>query len=130
LAFATSKHRDQRRKDVDATPYINHPIAIAKILVDTGRTNDTEILCAALLHDTIEDTETSAEELAQAFGPTISAIIQEVTDDKSLKKHVRKQTQVDHAPHLTTKAKTVNLADKISNLSDVTSSPPPECGLK
>ena len=96
---------------MDATPYINHPIAIAKILVDTGRTNDTEILCAALLHDTIEDTETSAEELAQAFGPTISAIIQEVTDDKSLKKHVRKQTQVDHAPHLTTMAKAVKLAD-------------------
>lgn len=124
LAFAAHKHRDQKRKDVEATPYINHPIAVARLLIETGGITDEDTICAALLHDTIEDTETSAEELVQEFGPAISDIVQEVTDDKTLEKHARKQAQVDHAPHLSIKARAVKLADKISNLRDVSTSPP------
>ncbi len=129
LAFAAHKHRDQRRKDVAATPHINHPIAVTKVLIDVGQIDDIDTLCAALLHDTIEDTETKAEEIARAFGPVISAIVQEVTDDKSLEKHVRKQAQIEHARHLSTQAKAIKLADKISNLRDVSEGPPPKWSL-
>src|SRR5438034_8609643 len=83
LAFAAHKHRDQRRKDADASPYINHPIALADVLVNEGGVTDFEVLCAALLHDTVEDTATSHEELVDAFGSRIARIVAEVTDRKS-----------------------------------------------
>jgi guanosine-3',5'-bis(diphosphate) 3'-pyrophosphohydrolase len=124
LAFASHKHKDQRRKDQGASPYINHPIALTNLLVNEGGITDAEILCAALLHDTVEDTETSPEELTEAFGASISGIVMEVTDDKSLPKTERKRIQVEHAPHLSTKAKAVKLADKTCNLRDVVESPP------
>ncbi|MBW8734911.1 MAG: bifunctional (p)ppGpp synthetase/guanosine-3',5'-bis(diphosphate) 3'-pyrophosphohydrolase, partial [Asticcacaulis sp.] len=114
--FAADKHRYQRRKDTDATPYINHPVALAHILVDEGGIEDTDVLCAALLHDTVEDTDTTPEEIAARFGPRIAAIVMEVTDDKSLPGAARKQAQIDHAPHISLEAKLVKLADKISNL--------------
>ena len=82
------------------------------------------MLCAALLHDTIEDTETTLEELTAIFGPQVTAIVLDVTDDKSLEKHVRKQRQIEHAPHISKEAKLVKLADKICNLRDILASPP------
>ena len=106
IAFAAEKHKTQRRKDADSSPYINHPIA-------------------AVLHDTIEDTQTTAEELRGLFGDKITSIVLEVTDDKSIKdKAVRKQLQVEHAPHVSHEAKLVKLADKICNLRDILASPP------
>ena len=130
LAFAAHKHRDQRRKDVEASPYINHPIALFDHLVNVGGIADTEILSAALLHDTIEDTETTHGELVDEFGAFISGIVAEVTDDKSLPKPERKRWQVEHAPHLSTRARAVKLADKTCNLRDVTESPPRKWSLK
>lgn len=124
LAFASYKHKDQRRKDQSASPYINHPIALANLLVNEGGITDAEILCAALLHDILEDTETTPEELIEAFGASIGSIVMEVTDDKSLSKAERKQAQIAHAPHLSTKARAVKLADKTCNLRDVIESPP------
>jgi guanosine-3',5'-bis(diphosphate) 3'-pyrophosphohydrolase len=56
LAFAAHKHKDQRRKDIDASPYINHPISLADILCNEGHITDIETICGALLHDTVEDT--------------------------------------------------------------------------
>lgn len=129
LAFAAHKHRDQRRKDVEASPYINHPIALARVLSIEGGIDDVDVICAALLHDTIEDTETSEEELLQRFGPRITAIVAAVTDDKELPKQQRKELQVEHAAHLSHEAKLVKLADKICNLRDVASSPPPNWPL-
>ena len=85
---------------------------------------DIEVLCAALLHDTIEDTETVVDELSVVFGSAIAAIVLEVTDDKSLPKHTRKDLQVEHAPRISAKAKLVKLADKICNLRDITEAPP------
>ena len=123
-AFAADKHRHQRRKDAAASPYINHPIEVADVLASEGGMTDPAILCAAMLHDTVEDTQTTADELTVRFGPQITAIVLEVTDDKSLAKHVRKQLQIDHAPHLSTEAKLVKLADKICNLRDMLASPP------
>lgn len=126
LSFAAGKHRNQRRKDVEASPYINHPIALADVLVNEGGITDGVVLCAALLHDTIEDTKTTADELKERFGPRITSIILEVTDDKSLDKQVRKQKQIEHAPHISPEAKLVKLADKICNLRDILASPPPD----
>ena len=119
LAFAAHKHRDQRRKDPEASPYINHPIALADVLVNEGGVSDVEVLCAALLHDTVEDTATTPQELAQTFGPRIARIVAEVTDDKALSKAERKRLQVENAAQLSPEAKLVKLADKICNLRDV-----------
>ena len=124
VAFAAEKHRHQRRKDADASPYINHPIALASVLAIEGGISDPTVLCAAVLHDTIEDTQTTAVELESMFGPVVAAIVLEVTDDKALEKHVRKQRQIEHAAHLSMHAKLVKLADKICNLRDILASPP------
>ena len=124
LSFAAHKHRYQKRKDLDASPYINHPIALTGVLVNEGGITDTEILCAALLHDTVEDTDTTEAELVEAFGEAIAGIVMEVTDDKSLPKPERKRAQVAHAPHLSVKAEAVKVADKTCNLRDVIASPP------
>jgi guanosine-3',5'-bis(diphosphate) 3'-pyrophosphohydrolase len=129
LEFAAIKHRDQRRKDVAASPYINHPIALASILAAEGGVLDPLVIVAALLHDTIEDTETTFEELKAAFGPQIAEIVMEVTDDKSLPKAERKRLQVEHAAHISDAAKLVKLADKIANLRDMGSSPPADWSL-
>lgn len=123
-AFAADKHRNQRRKDAAASPYINHPIALANVLANEGGITNKDVLCAAMLHDTIEDTETTESELRLAFGNKIASIVLEVTDDKSLDKTTRKQMQIEHAPHISIEAKMVKLADKISNLRDILSSPP------
>jgi GTP diphosphokinase / guanosine-3',5'-bis(diphosphate) 3'-diphosphatase len=124
LAFAAHKHRDQRRKGTAAQPYINHPIAVALVLAGEGGIGDTEILMAAVLHDTIEDTETTAEELLAAFGERVTAIVLEVTDDKSLRKEQRKALQVEHAAGRSLAARLVKLADKICNVRDIASDPP------
>jgi GTP diphosphokinase / guanosine-3',5'-bis(diphosphate) 3'-diphosphatase len=130
LAFAADKHRNQRRKDAEASPYINHPIMLAKILSVEGGVEDGLVLCAAVLHDTIEDTETSYDELAERFGREIADVVREVTDDKSLPKAERKQLQIDHAPRLSRAAKLVKLADKIANLRDVADHPPSQWPLE
>jgi len=124
LAFAAHKHRDQRRKDHEASPYINHPIALADVLVNEGGVSDVEVLCAALLHDTVEDTATTPEELVDAFGSRVARIVAEVTDDKALSKADRKRLQVENAARLSPEAKLVKLADKICNLRDVAERPP------
>jgi GTP diphosphokinase / guanosine-3',5'-bis(diphosphate) 3'-diphosphatase len=122
--FAARKHRDQRRKDKSASPYINHPIALAEVLSRVGGITSPEVLAAALLHDTLEDTKTSRAELKRAFGPNITKIVEEVTDNKRLPKQRRKELQVEHAAHSSKSAKLVKLADKISNLSDMATNPP------
>jgi len=124
IAFAAEKHRRQRRKDHDASPYINHPIALANVLANEADVSDEAVLIAAILHDTIEDTETTIDELQLIFGPEVSSIVLEVTDDKQLPKQERKRLQVEHAQHLSHAAKLVKLADKICNLRDIAASPP------
>jgi GTP diphosphokinase / guanosine-3',5'-bis(diphosphate) 3'-diphosphatase len=123
-AFAAHKHRDQRRKGVAATPYINHPIAVANVLANEAGITDPVVLAAALLHDTIEDTETSPAELVAAFGPAIGAVVAEVTDDKRLLKAERKRLQIEHAAHISYEAKLVKMADKICNVRDLVTAPP------
>lgn len=124
LAFAARKHKDQRRKDVDASPYINHPISLANILINEAHVTDIAVICAALLHDTVEDTDTTPEELEREFGVPIRDLVMAVTDDKTLPPHVRKQRQIAHANEVSPQAKLVKLADKISNVRDMTDAPP------
>jgi guanosine-3',5'-bis(diphosphate) 3'-pyrophosphohydrolase len=123
-AFAADRHRMQRRKDVDASPYINHPLTLAHILSREGRISDSDILCAALLHDTVEDTETSVEELERLFGAEVASIVAEVTNDETLPKAEQKRLQVANAASKSRGAKLVKLADKIANLRDIAATPP------
>ena len=127
--FAAHKHRDQRRKDEAASPYINHPLSLASVLAVEGGITDGATLCAALLHDTIEDTDTTGDEIEREFGPEVRRLVEQVTDDKTLPKADRKRAQVDHAAHISDKAKLVKLADKICNVRDVASAPPADWSL-
>lgn len=124
LHFSAHKHKNQRRKDADASPYINHPIAVANVLLNEADVTDLEVICAALLHDTIEDTETHRDELLREFGTAITGFVEEVSDDKSLDKDERKRRQITNAARASPQAKLVKLADKICNLRDILSSPP------
>ena len=130
VAFAAEKHKNQRRKDAQASPYINHPIALANVLANEGDIANKDVLIGALLHDTIEDTETTPEELKAIFGEKIASIVMEVTDDKNLPKAQRKALQIEHAAHASMEAKLVKLADKICNLRDMLSSPPQDWTLQ
>lgn len=122
--FAAAKHRDQRRKGAEASPYINHPVAVARLLAEVGGVEDPRVLAAALLHDTVEDTDTTPRELEERFGRVIRSLVEEVTDDKSLPKEERKRLQIEHTPHLSGDAKAIKLADKTCNVRDVTRAPP------
>jgi guanosine-3',5'-bis(diphosphate) 3'-pyrophosphohydrolase len=130
LRFAAEKHSDQRRKDSKASPYINHPIQVAEILWRVGDVRDITLLVASLLHDTIEDTRTTPEEIKAIFGEDVLVLVLEVTDDKNLPKQVRKELQVEHAAHKTRNAKLLKLADKISNVQDILASPPRDWSLE
>lgn len=123
-AFAAGRHRMQRRKDSDSSPYINHPLALAHILSREGKISDPDVLCAALLHDTVEDTETTLEELERTFGAGVASIVAEVTNDGSLPKAEQKRLQVASAASKSSGAKLVKLADKIANLRDIAATPP------
>jgi (p)ppGpp synthase/HD superfamily hydrolase len=123
IHFAADKHRDQRRKGEDASPYINHPIAVAETLARHGVT-DLVTLQAAILHDTLEDTETTPEELEAVFGPDVRDVVLEVSDDQEMPSPRRKDLQVERAPSLSRRARLVRIADKISNVHDVIHAPP------
>jgi guanosine-3',5'-bis(diphosphate) 3'-pyrophosphohydrolase len=125
LEFAAAKHRDQRRKGRGASPYINHPIEVARALADIGGVTDPEILAAAILHDTVEDTQTTPDELEQRFGARIRSLVEEMTDDKRISQPERKRLQIVHAPTLSPGARLVKLGDKLCNVKDVIHDPPP-----
>jgi len=124
ISFAAKKHTNQKRKGADAQPYINHPLEVLNLLTNVGRVEDFNILIAAVLHDTIEDTDTTKEEITQLFGTEVCQMVLDLTDDKSLPKERRKQLQIEHAPHISTGAKQIKLCDKISNITDVLENPP------
>lgn len=124
MAFAAQKHKDQRRKDVAASPYINHPVQLVDVLVHEGGITDLSTIVAAMLHDTVEDTDATPDEIELVFGVEVRLIVEEVTDDKSLDRDACKRSQVDRAPFLSDPARAVKLADKICNLRDIASNPP------
>lgn len=124
LSFAAYRHRHQRRKGSDAVPYVNHLIDVANVLAVEAGIDDRDVLTAAVLHDTVEDTRTTLDELAERFGANVARLVAEVTDDKSLPKLRRKELQIEHAPELSHGAKLIKLADKICNVRDLASNPP------
>jgi guanosine-3',5'-bis(diphosphate) 3'-pyrophosphohydrolase len=130
LKFAARKHSRQRRKDMEATPYINHPIEVAEVISRIGGITELPTLLAAILHDTIEDTETTPQEIEDCFGQEVLLLVQEVTDDKSLPKQERKRLQVEHAPKLSTPAKLIKIGDKICNVSEIRPAQPAEWPLQ
>jgi guanosine-3',5'-bis(diphosphate) 3'-pyrophosphohydrolase len=122
--FAADRHRNQRRKGVDASPYINHPIQVAELIARIGSVDDLAILIAAILHDTVEDTQTTFDEIESVFGSEVRDLVMEVTDDKSLPKAERKKRQVEHTAQMSDRAKLIKIADKACNVHDIAHSPP------
>lgn len=122
--FAAHKHRNQRRKGADQRPYIEHPIDVATTLATIGGVEDTEVLMAALLHDTVEDTECTFEEIEAEFGTDVASLVREVTDDKTLPSEQQKALQIEHARNISARAKLIRLGDKIGNVRDITTNPP------
>jgi (p)ppGpp synthase/HD superfamily hydrolase len=122
--FSAEQHRDQRRKGVRETPYINHPLEVSERIVRVGGVHDIEVLVAAILHDTIEDTETTAEEIERHFGAPVAALVLEVTDDRSLTWMERKRLEIEQAALVSPRAKLIKLSDKISNVADTETNPP------
>lgn len=123
-SFAAKRHTGNKRKGNAGEPYINHPLEVANLLANVGQVDDYDVLIAALLHDTVEDTGTTVTEIRERFGERAASIVAEVTDDKTLPKAKRKDLQVRHAPHLSREAKLVKLGDKISNIRDIIDNPP------
>ncbi len=122
--FAADEHREQKRKGKMERPYVGHCIEVARIIAEIGEVDDADILAAALLHDTIEDQETTPEEIRKKFGSATEGMVLEVTDDESLDKNERKRLQVIDAPHKSPGAKLIKLADKISNVREIGVDPP------
>ncbi len=124
VAFAAERHAGQRRKGEAAEPYINHLAEVAHLVAEATGGRDASLVAAAFLHDALEDTQTTYDELSVNFGEDVAALVQEVTDDKSLPKEERKRLQIEHAPTRSNRAKLIKLADKISNLRAIAASPP------
>ena len=124
IDFAARKHAGQRRKGAKAEPYVNHPAEVALLLAKATGGGDPALVVAGLLHDTIEDTESTREELAAEFGDDVASLVEEVTDDKSLPREERKRLQVKAAPEKSRRARMLKIADKTSNLRSLRESPP------
>lgn len=122
--FGAQKHVSQRRKGAAAEPYINHLLEVAELVAGALPEPDTNLVIAALLHDTVEDTGVTSDELRERFGEDVAGLVAEVTDDKSLPKAERKRLQIANAPKKSVRAQVIKLADKISNVGAMLSSPP------
>jgi len=124
LDFAARRHAGQRRKGLKAEPYVNHLTEVALLLAEATDGSDPALVMAGLLHDTIEDTDTTRDELVETFGEEVATLVTEVTDDKSLTREERKRRQVETASHKPTRARMLKIADKIANLRSLADSPP------
>ena len=124
--FAARRHRMQKRKGAAGEPYINHPLAVAELIASVGRVADAATLAAALLHDTVEDTDATFADIEREFGAEIRALVAELTDDKLLPSEERKRLQIEHAPAASRRAKIIKIADKSVNIADITRDPPPD----
>ena len=123
-------HAHQKRKGAAEEPYINHLLEVATLVAEATGGKDPNLVVAALLHDAIEDQEVPREMIAEVFGEDVAALVEEVTDDKSLDKQERKRLQVEHASKKSERAKVIKLADKTSNLRTIAASPSPDWSVK
>jgi len=127
---AAERHVDQRRKGEKAEPYVNHLAEVAELVAEATKGSDPELVAAAVLHDTVEDTGLTQAELTEQFGTDVAGLVAEVTDDKTLPKDERKRRQIEHASHMSPRAKLLKLADKTSNLRSIANSPPADWALE
>jgi len=128
--FAAKKHAGQRRKGAAAEPYINHLLEIAELVSSALAEPDTNLVIAALLHDTVEDTGVTKQVLVETFGSDVADLVMEMTDDNSLPKAERKRLQIVHASQISVRAQVIKLADKISNLRGILASPPADWSVE
>ncbi|MBS1871618.1 MAG: bifunctional (p)ppGpp synthetase/guanosine-3',5'-bis(diphosphate) 3'-pyrophosphohydrolase [Acidobacteria bacterium] len=122
--FAARKHASQRRKGNSAEPYVNHLIEVARLLTELPATFDLNLVVAGFLHDTLEDTNATRTELVEHFGEDVTSLVEQVTDDKSLDRAVRKRLQIQNATLISARAQNLSTADKISNLRSTIADPP------
>jgi (p)ppGpp synthase/HD superfamily hydrolase len=122
LAFATEKHKGQIRFN-SREPYINHPIAVAQIVSEYPHNN--EMLVAAYLHDTIEDTNTTYEEIEKEFGKKVADLVLELTNDEAqMNAKGKAEYLLDKMNRMSTEALTIKLADRLHNVSDFDTAKP------
>jgi (p)ppGpp synthase/HD superfamily hydrolase len=114
--LAARRHNGMQRKGRGSEPYINHLAEVANLLAAATDGADAELVAAGWLHDSIEDTETTHDELAQKFSERVAALVVEVTDDMTSPKDRRRQQQIIDAPKKSPGAKLIKIADKISNV--------------
>lgn len=122
--FAATQHVDQRRRGHAAEPYLNHLTEVAALVALATAGADPNLIIAAVLHDTAEDTSATFDEIEERFGLDVASLVAEVTDDKSLPKQTRKDLQIEHARGASPRAQMLKIADKISNLRSLATSPP------
>lgn len=121
IVFACEQHRGQKRTEADGeVDYVVHPIRVAEHLRRLAGVDDIEILCAAVLHDTIEDSGTRYDELAESFGDRVAAIVAELTNDSRLPKASRHEDMIRRAATMSREAKMIKLADRYDNMLSVT----------
>jgi (p)ppGpp synthase/HD superfamily hydrolase len=123
MHFAALKHANQRRKGHRDEPYVNHLAEVGAILA-RHVPGDVNVIIAGILHDTLEDTQTTHAELEAEFGRDVADLVREVTDDKSLPSEERKRRQITETPHKSARARMIKLADKTSNLRSLAEDPP------
>lgn len=122
--FAAERHANQRRKGRDQEPYVNHLIEVVHLLAQSTGASDGVLLAAGYLHDTVEDTDTSLDELTRVFGAEVARVVAEVTDDTALRKEARKQAQIDGIARKSPRAQLLAIADKTANVASIVRSPP------
>ncbi|MDF3067740.1 MAG: hypothetical protein K0R38_3341 [Polyangiaceae bacterium] len=116
LDFAAVRHSAQRRKGPDAAPYVNHLIEVASLVANVGQVDDVDVLIAAVLHDVLEDTPTTADEVTERFGPRVCRFVRALSDDKSLPRRERRKIALDELPQAEVLVRVIKLADLASNI--------------
>ena len=115
INFAFKAHNGQTRKG-SSEAYIMHPLRVMSSLIELGIT-DTNILCASVLHDTLEDCDVSVDDLKVNFGERICSIVKNLTDDKTLPRNERKSKTRDKITHASSNVKLIKAADRFDNLN-------------
>ena len=124
LAFAAEAHANQRRKGAAQEPYLNHLVEVLDLVTQATGGDDVDLLIASLLHDVVEDTNVTEEELTESFGTRVAEIVQANSDDMSLPKDERRRKRIADMPRKAPDARIVKTADVISNIRAIVTSPP------
>lgn len=124
IEFATDKHKDQVRKNKDKSPYITHPLLVTLYLVEDGKVRDSQLITAALLHDTVSDSVATSDEIQKKFGKQVALYVGEMTEDKGAPRAERKRRQVIAAAHQSLGAAQIRMADQLCNLKELRTTPP------